>query len=179
MELVFLFMSWKNYLLLILLALSVLIILVVIGALLSRAFLVRKEPRFVKQNLDKAGRSDLHYAARDGDARKAARLIMAGADVNLRDSRGYTPLHFAAQEQKVEVAKVLLDGGAKIDEPDNDGNTPLSNAVFYYRGDGSMIQLLRARGADAFAKNQYGVSAIDIARDNSNPELAKYFEDLR
>ena len=52
-----------------------------------------------KKKLDEFGRSELHYAARDGDRKLAEKLIRGGAEVNLADKNGWTPLHAAAQAQ--------------------------------------------------------------------------------
>ena len=130
------------------------------------------------EKLDRAGRSPLHYAAADGNVREIARLVRSGADPNLRDKGGYTPLHFAAQDQQAAAANLLLELGARLEERDEHGNTPLSSAVFYYRGDGETIRLLRKHGADPFAKNNHGISPIQIAREDDNPERAKFFDDL-
>jgi ankyrin repeat protein len=135
-------------------------------------------PSMPKEELDRAGRSPLFYAARDGDVDEIKRLIRAGADVNLKDVNGHTPLHFAAQEQKVEAAKTLLEAGAKLDEKDRHGNTPLMRAVATSRGEGEMIRLLRKWGADPFAKNNYGISPVESARMVANFDIAQHFSDL-
>jgi bifunctional non-homologous end joining protein LigD len=54
--------------------------------------------------------------------------------------------NYAAQEAAVEVARLLLDHGAAVDCTNRHGNTPLFTAVFNSRGDGSVIELLRASG---------------------------------
>jgi ankyrin repeat protein len=131
-----------------------------------------------KEHLDRAGRSQLHYAAANGNVREVARLIRAGADINLADNNGFTALHFATQQHMVEVAKLLVEAGAQMDAKDEHGNTPLSNAVFSYSGDGQLIQILRASGADPFAKNNYGVSPVELARNIANYDVAKFFDDL-
>jgi ankyrin repeat protein len=76
------------------------------------------------KTLDREGRSDLHYAACDGDLAAVQKLLSTGADVNLQDRRGWTPLHFAAQARSEEVTKCLLAHGAAVDLEDVYGNTP-------------------------------------------------------
>ena len=110
--------------------------------------------------LDDTGRSDLHYAARDGDLAAVRKLVSLGADVNLQDKQGWTPLHFAAQALSKEVTTYLLAHGASVDLVDCYGNTPLFKATFASRGDGSVIRALRTAGADPRKKNKSGVSAL-------------------
>jgi ankyrin repeat protein len=131
-----------------------------------------------KEKLDRLGRSELHYAAVTGDVSEVTRLVRAGADVNLLDKNRFTPLHFATQQQMLDVARILVDAGAEINGKDCDGNTPLFKAVLSCRGKGELIQLLREKGADPFAKNNYNISPIELARGIDNFDVAKYFEDL-
>lgn len=125
------------------------------------------------QPLDRAGRSNLHYAARDGDIATATRLTRAGEDVNLRDKHKYTPLHFAAQDQQPEMADFLLRSGAELEATDDNGNTPLFVAISHYRGDPKTAMLLRKWGANLHAKNHYGVSPLDVAKSLPDPTIAK------
>ena len=131
-----------------------------------------------KSKLDEFGRSDLHYAARDGDSSLSDRLIRKGLDVNLADENGWTPLHFAAQAQAPEVVALLLDAGAQVDPKDVHGNTPLFKAVFGSKGRGDTIKLLRARGADALSVNKHGQTPVGLARLIGNYDVKQYFEDL-
>ena len=128
--------------------------------------------------LDREGRSDLHYAARDGDLAAVEKIVTAGADVNLQDKRGWAPLHFAAQACSEEVTAYLLSHGASVDLEDSFGNTPLSTATFASRGDGAVIRVLRAAGADPKKKNSSGVSALSLARTIANYNVAQFYDDL-
>ena len=128
--------------------------------------------------MDTAGGSDLHYAAVENDAAGAELALAHGADPNAADEQGFTPLHFAAQEGATDVARVLLDGGAEVDPVNIFGNTPLFTAVFNYRGDGSMIELLRKRGADPLRKNESGQTPLGLARLIANHDVARFFDDL-
>jgi uncharacterized protein len=148
------------------------------GGLGGVFFLREGKPNMTSDKLDRAGRSQLHYAVRDGNVHEVARLIRTGSDVNSRDKNGRTPLHAAAQEHAAEVTKMLLDAGAEIDAQDENGNPPLSTAIFYYRGNGDVIQLLRKRGANAFLKNNNGVNPVEFARAIANYDVAKFFDDV-
>ena len=131
-----------------------------------------------KPKLDEFGRSELHYAARDGNHKLAQSLIARGADVNLADKNGWTPLHFAAQAQSPEVAAQLLDAGAQADPKDVHGNTPLFKAVFECNDGGDTIKLLRARGANPLSENKHGQTPVGLARLIANYNVKQFFEDL-
>lgn len=131
------------------------------------------------KQLDRLGRSPLHYVAGDGDAAKVTDRLHAGDDVNLADKNGWTPLHFAAQATAAPVIRLLLAANATIDPRDSHGNTPLSNAVFNYRGgDGDAIHALRDVGADPYRVNNHGVSPCSLARQIANYDVARFFADL-
>ena len=56
--------------------------------------MVGKHPkRIPREGVDRAGRTPLHYAAVEGTAADAIRLLSAGADPNARDNNGWSPLH--------------------------------------------------------------------------------------
>ncbi len=127
---------------------------------------------------DQRGRSELHYAALSGTADEAVALIQSGEDPGLADSDGFTPLHFAAQQGNTDVAAVLLEYGAPVDAVNKFGNTPLWIAVFGSKGDGQMIRLLRAAGADPHKPNTSGKTPLEMARLIDNDDVAQYFDDL-
>jgi len=138
-----------------------------------------KQPkRKERLGVDSMGRSELHYAANDAELAKVQALLAGGAQPDLADDNGWTPLHFAAQARSLAVAEALLAAGAPIDARDRDGNTPLSNAVFYSRGEGELITLLRRHGADATRPNAHGVSPVALARSIGNYDIAQFFADL-
>lgn len=123
------------------------------------------------------GRMPLHHAAADSQPTALAALIAEGADVNAQDSQGWSALHFAAQSVSLECAQQLLSAGAVVDAQDQFGNTPLHRAVFASRGDGSVIRLLLASGADRNRENRYGVSPASLAQTIANYEVARFFND--
>jgi ankyrin repeat protein len=131
-----------------------------------------------RPGVDGYGRTPLHYAATDSSAEQVRQLLASGIHPSAPDDDGWTPLHFAAQCNATEVATILLDAGALVDARDANGNTPLCRAVFNSRGDGAMIKLLRARGADPYAKNNHGVSALKLARTIANFDIRQFFGDL-
>jgi uncharacterized protein len=131
-----------------------------------------------RPGVDRLGRTELHYAACEGDVAETTKLIAAGAQVDLADDNGWTPLHFAAQSQSVPIAEALLAAGGSVDPQDSHGNTPLSTAVYNSRGKGELIGLLRRHGAAPTRKNFHGVSALELSQTIANYDVAQFFRDL-
>ena len=127
---------------------------------------------------DRQGRTSLHYAAGDSNAREVRRLLEAGADANLQDANGWSPLHFACQASSATCADALLRAGADVTLKDSYGNTALFRAVFASQGEGDVIMLLRRAGADPWSKNAHGVSPASLARSIANFNIAVHFADL-
>jgi ankyrin repeat protein len=134
--------------------------------------------RWRRRKLDEFRRSELHYAARDGNPDRARSELASGADVNAADANGWTPLHFAAQAQSAAVVRLLLESGADVHASDAHGNTALSRAVFAYKDDPATIEALRAAGADPLKTNKHGVSPLSLARTIANFDVAKCFADF-
>jgi uncharacterized protein len=128
--------------------------------------------------VDRAGRTPLHYAALDGDSGRVRQLLASGLIAGAPDDNGWTPLHFTAQSNAADAAAILLNAGGSVDARDAHGNTPLFTAVFNSRGHGEVIELLRAHGADPYAKNNHGVSPLSLARTIANFDVRQFFRDL-
>lgn len=125
--------------------------------------------------LDRAGRSDLHYAASEGRVADLTVRLDAGEDPSLADKQGWAPLHFAAQSQHAEIARVLIRSGASVEATDVYGKTPLAVALFNVRdGDGEIIQVLLEAGADPDRKNRSGTSPRDLAERVANYDLKRH-----
>ncbi len=88
---------------------------------------VTAEPRI--KEMHAAGLTPLLYAAREGCAACAERLIAAGADVDLTDPDGISPLIMALLNRRFDTAVVLVEAGAKVNHWDWWGRTPLYAAV--------------------------------------------------
>lgn len=133
--------------------------------------------RIARPGVDEYGRTPLHYAASEGDAKLVGRLLAEGSNPNAQDDNGWCPLHFAAQAVCVAAATALIDAGANVTLRDRFGNTPLFRAVFCSRGDGSVIRLLRSAGADPDSPNESGVTPRQLAQNIANFDVAQFLTD--
>lgn len=105
-----------------------------------------------------AGESSLLDAARRDDGERAAALIKARADVNVRQPDGATALHWAAHHDDVALASVLLRAGARPGAADDTGATPLFLACM--NRSSAMVTLLLDAKADPNAALVTGETAL-------------------
>lgn len=127
---------------------------------------------------DRGGRTELHYAALQGEVDRVRDLIAGGADPNAADKLQFTPLHFAAQSYEPEIAKILIDAGATVDAVNCHGATPLGVAVSNSQGRGEMIELLLSSGADPDRENNAGISPRMWAESIANYDVKQFFRDV-
>lgn len=78
-------------------------------------------------------------AASDGDAKKVARLIRLGMNVNARDRWGWSALSMCGYGGHVDIARMLLKHGADLDNIDVDGESP--EDLVRNRGNREMVLL--------------------------------------
>ena len=168
------------------------------GRLDSVEAILKQNPDAVHEH-DARGFTALHHAAvknllsQDGVhiwgryADIARALIVAGADVNAKDSSGTTPLHIACMfrsnaqaeqaiiegQRTVDVISILVSHGADVNaraDGDN-GSTPLMYAVHWGYLDG--VALLIKLGADVNVKTtRGGHTALDVALLSHEDKIA-------
>jgi uncharacterized protein len=114
------------------------------------------------------GFTALHFPAffGIGDAAAASRLLIgAGADVNARseNSLSVLPIHSAVAANHDDVVAVLVDAGADVNARQSGGWTPLHGAA--QNGSLASVERLLAADADQAARNDDGMSALELARD--------------
>ncbi len=103
------------------------------------------------------GMTPLGMVAFDGKIRLIRWMLAHGAGVDFRSANGRTPLMWAAVDGRTRAAEVLLDAGADVHAADAEGMTALHLVCRCpRRGAPETARLLRARGADRFAKNAEG-----------------------
>ena len=125
---------------------------------------------------DKGGSTPLMRASLHGDLSIVDLLIKEGANLDGRDKIGKTAIHYAAQEQHSAVVERLIAAGVDVNSQDESGNTALSMAVFYSKGAGETITLLRKKGADENLPNRHGVTPLALAKTMANFDVLKFFD---
>jgi ankyrin repeat protein len=74
------------------------------------------------------GRTALHYAAANDNARIANLLLQYGANPNIADHDGWMPLHVAADQNSFVVVQLLLNNKANPLLENNEGKIPFDCA---------------------------------------------------
>ncbi|MGO4377527.1 ankyrin repeat domain-containing protein [Pseudoduganella sp. RAF19] len=77
--------------------------------------------RKTRVEVDRLGRTQLHYAAADANLALLSTLVAQGELVNAQDDYGWMPLHFAVQANSVGCTIGLLEAGANVSVVDSDG----------------------------------------------------------
>ena len=105
-------------------------------------FVVLQEHLKVKPDaifdVNEAGETPLHIAARNGNLNIVRYLIRKGANKNADNPKDQTPLHLAVQAGHTSLVRLLLAKGADSDTEDNKGHRPL----FYAEKDSEMQWVL-------------------------------------
>ncbi|MDO4795658.1 MAG: ankyrin repeat domain-containing protein [Brachymonas sp.] len=142
----------------------------------EKAIPVLLQSRQVDVNaLNRAGESPLMLAIITGQDDLAKQLIAQGAAVN---KHGWAPLHYAATKGNIAMMQLLLDHDAFIDTESPNRTTPLMMAA-QYSGNEKAVQLLLQQGADPWAKNQLGMTALDFARRGANPNIIQTIQNAQ
>jgi len=92
-------------------------------------------------------------------------------DINFLDDQGKSPLGCAASKGHYEAVKLLVDSGADVNMPNNDGETPLILAA----DNKDIAEFLVDRGADFYATDKLGASALKLATWAGYEEIVELF----
>jgi len=112
--------------------------------------------------------------SRRGTALEIIAAILAGANVNARDSMGRTALMLAAfyNPNGAEVIRALIENGADVNAVDNNSMWALIWAIGPDSvADAEAITALLSGGTDINAAGVYGVTALIAAATNPNPDM--------
>jgi putative CocE/NonD family hydrolase len=130
-------------------------------------FLMAKGAVFGQADSATRGLTALHYAAIAGKKEIAKQYLVAGGNVNAKDSvYEFTALHYAARFGSTKVAEVLIAHGADIKAKDKWGYEPIHWAAYHDRPE--IIELLIAKGANVNAKTSLGQTPLELAKPRRN-----------
>lgn len=107
--------------------------------------------------------------ANDVDALRGA--LAEGVDINGRTRQaGWTALHWAIRGGASDAVAFLIEQGADLNARGKLGDTPLHVAITaaHRSGDPGLVRMLLAAGADPTIENNYGISAVQTARDSAS-----------
>lgn len=102
--------------------------------------------------------SPLMLAALRGQEALVIQLVSRGAAVN---QSGWSALHYAATGGHARIAAFLIGAKADVNAESPNGTTPLMMAAMY--GNEETVKLLLESGAEAYPRNDNGLSAEDFA----------------
>ena len=117
-----------------------------------------------------ADETPLMQAARAGNIDAVNMLLLAGAQVNARESwNGQSAIQWAAAEGHGAVVEALIAGGADIRQRSNAGTTPFMFAV--RKGDMRSVKALLAAGVDVNEKRYDLATPLLVAIINGHEDI--------
>jgi len=146
------------------------------GNLLGAEFLQFK--KLPIDHKDTNGRTPLHEAITSGQLDLVKFFVENGANLNQRTkNKGYTPLQLAIVGNQSDIVKYLLDKQALPDKiQHNTGKTALHIAA--ETGAIETLGFLIKSRSDLFAKTSTGQTALDLAKKESQMDIAQILEKL-
>jgi ankyrin repeat protein len=133
-------------------------------------------PEIDVHSKDREGNTALHLAARVGNQDVMNKLLQAGIDIESTNNQGETPLFSAAYAVNTSAVEFLLNKGVKINHQDNGGATALHIVVNDEYGF-AMVKILLNNEADVTIKTHKGVTALQIADQETDAEMGEVLID--
>src|ERR1700712_5555573 len=115
--------------------------------------------------------TELHRAAKKGDAKKIKALLDLGVDINYEGSSGCTALHLATDGGHEAAVRVLLENGADPTSQSSEGRTPLHSAA--RAGHTAVVRLLLEKGVNVQAKDPSGSTPLHMAAYNGQESVVQ------
>ncbi|XP_075566856.1 cyclin-dependent kinase 4 inhibitor C [Pelecanus crispus] len=113
-----------------------------------------------------------------GNPKIARKLLINGANPNLKDRTGFAVIHDVAREGFLDTLQTLLEFKADVNIEDNEGNLPLHLAA--REGHVQVVEfLLEYVGCKVGHQNKQGATAYDLAKLHKRPAVVKLFEDRK
>ncbi|NWW44816.1 CDN2C inhibitor, partial [Pedionomus torquatus] len=113
-----------------------------------------------------------------GNPEIARRLLISGADPNLKDSTGFAVIHDVAREGFLDTLQTLVEFKADVNIEDNEGNLPLHLAA--REGHVRVVEFL-LENPDPECRvghqNKRGATAYDLAKLYRRSDVVKLLED--
>lgn len=88
----------------------------------------------------------LHEAAREGDVKRARKLLDQGANASQVNEQGLTPLHWSALNGRADMAELLLAHGADINQRESYTGKLTPMAMALLMGYDDVVELMAGRG---------------------------------
>ena len=107
------------------------------------------------------GHTPLHLAVFGGKEAAAKAMILAGADVNIRNDNNDAPLPLAIEGGHAGIVENLLIGGANHAERGSSGDYPIHLAA--RRGNGDVVLALVQKGVDVNCRDARGRPPLAVA----------------
>ena len=131
--------------------------------------------KFPEEELNKNLANLLNHEISKKTLEEAARLIIAGADVDIQDDYGDTALVLAASECHIPIVKLLIDAKADVNIQDSHGYTALRYATF--KGHAEIVRLLIDAKAKINIRDNKGGTALMGASFKGHAEVVKLLID--
>lgn len=110
-----------------------------------------------------------------GNPEIARRLLLRGANPNLKDRTGFAVIHDAARAGFLDTLQTLLEFQADVNIEDNEGNLPLHLAA--KEGHLQVVEfLLKHTASNVGHRNHKGDTAFDLARLYGRNEVLNLME---
>ncbi|KAG6932094.1 cyclin dependent kinase inhibitor 2C [Chelydra serpentina] len=110
-----------------------------------------------------------------GNPEIARRLLITGANPDLKDSTGFAVIHDAARAGFLDTLQTLLEFNADVNIEDNEGNLPLHLAA--KEGHLPVVEfLIKHTASKVEHQNKKGDTAYDLAKLYKRNDVVKLME---